>query len=299
MSRGPILVLGAGGQLGLALLEAAAGRTAVGVSRTQADITDRDSIRRVLDAHEPSVVLNAAAFTAVDRAETEVDTAFAVNRDGAANVALACGGAGVGLVHVSTDYVFDGRRDAPYSEADATSPTSVYGASKLAGEEAVRALGPPAQLIVRTAWVFSERGNNFVRTMWRLAQERETLRVVGDQRGSPTPAADLATALLAMADAVLADQSLSGLYHWAGSPPATWYDLACAVVEEGRRHGPLSVHEVEAIATADYPTPASRPPNAVLDTRRAQGVFGLQPPDWRVGVARVVDRLSRSSREIG
>ena len=182
-----------------------------------------------------------------------MDTAFAVNRDGAANVALACAGAGAALVHVSTDYVFDGRREEPYSEDEATAPASVYGASKLAGEEAVRALGPAAHLVVRTAWVFSERGSNFVRTIWRLAHERETIRVVGDQRGSPTPAADLATALLAMADGVLVDRSLSGLYHWAGSPPATWYDLACSVVDEGRRRGPLSVRAVEAIVDKASP----------------------------------------------
>jgi len=296
---GTLLVFGTGGQLGRSLLEAAAraGTPVTGLDRREADVTDAAALDRLLAAHAPVVVVNAAAYTAVDRAEAEPNLAFAINRDGAGNVARACSRAGVPLVHVSTDYVFDGRRAGAYAEDHPAAPAGVYGASKLAGEDAVREILPGAHLVVRTAWVFSALGSNFVRTIWRAARERDILRVVADQRGSPTPADDLADALVTMAVRLARDAGVAGLYHWAGAPPATWYDVACEVVEQARRHGPVATRAVEAITTAEYPTAAARPPNAVLDTRRAQGVFGLTPPDWRAGVERAVARLAMDPPE--
>jgi len=288
-----VLVTGAAGQVGRALLEAApaAGVTAVGFDRTTLDVTDFFAVRRAVKAHAPDVVINASAYTAVDRAQTEVGEAFAVNREGPRLLAAVCLGAGVPLVHVSTDYVFDGTREGPYTEDAITAPPSIYGMSKMAGEMAVREGLPGAHLIVRTAWVFSATGQNFVRTMLRLARERAVLRVVADQHGSPTAADDLAAALLVMARRLVADPSVSGTYHWAGAPPTTWHGLAEAVVAAARTHGPVAVHTVEPITTADYPTPAPRPANSVLATAKAEAVFGLTPPDWRSAVARVVARL--------
>jgi dTDP-4-dehydrorhamnose reductase len=247
----------------------------------------------------PAAVINVAAYTAVDLAESEPALAFAVNRDGAASLAAACAGAGVPLVHVSTDYVFDGLMHGAYVEEDAPGPAGVYGASKLAGEEAVALALPSAHLVVRTSWVFSHDGSNFVRTIWRLAREREVIRVVADQRGNPTPAADLAGALVTMAQALLADPGVSGLYHWVGTPPTTWHGLAEAVVDEARRRGPVATRVVEAITTADYPTAAARPQNAVLDTSKAQRVFGIEPPDWRISLSRVADLLSSAAADAG
>jgi dTDP-4-dehydrorhamnose reductase len=288
-----LLVFGAAGQLGRALftLAPAEGIDTVGLDRRDVDVTDIAAVRRAVEGHRPDAVINAAAYTAVDRAEQEPDLAHAVNHDGARHLAEACAAAGVPLVHVSTDYVFDGLGEGPYAEDAPTGPTGVYGRSKLAGELAVRRALPGAHLIVRTAWVFSATGHNFVRTMLRLARERETLRVVADQYGSPTAADDLAAALLAMARRLLADPSVAGTYHWAGTPPTTWHGLAEAVVEEARRHGPVAAHTVEPIPTSAYPTPAARPANSVLDTTKAERVFGIAPPDWRAAVARVVERL--------
>ncbi len=298
-ARRKVLVFGAGGQLGRALLAARPVQTeVVGLGRERGDVTDTAAVRTALKEHAPAAVINAAAYTAVDRAESEPDRAFAVNRDGPANLAAACAGAGVPLVHVSTDYVFDGSKPGPYTEDDAPNPAGVYGASKLAGEAAVATALPGEHLIVRTAWVFSQHGHNFVRTMWRLARERDVLRVVADQHGCPTAADDLAGALLVMTDALLENRGVAGLYHWAGTPAVTWHGFAQAIIEEARRRGAVATTYVEAIITADYPTPAARPPNAVLDTSKAQRTFGLEPPDWRAGLARVADQLA-GDREHG
>jgi dTDP-4-dehydrorhamnose reductase len=288
-----ILVFGAGGQLGRTLLAGKHPRaTIVGVDRESGDVTEPAAVRLALATHAPAAVVNAAAYTAVDRAESEPALAFAVNGDGPANLASACADAGVPLVHVSTDYVFDGTKEGAYTEDDRPNPTGVYGTSKLAGEQAVAAALPRAHLVVRTAWVFSDAGHNFVRTMWRLAREREVLRVVADQRGSPTPADDLAAALVAMTLSLLEDLRLSGLYHWAGRPATTWHGFAEAIVAEARRRGPVATTSVEPISTADYPTAAARPLNAVLDTTKARLTFGLEPPDWRLALARVADSLA-------
>lgn len=288
-----LLLTGAGGQLGHALVEAAEGAeplALVALDRAALDVTDAAAVSRAVAVHAPDAVVNAAAYTAVDRAEAEPERAFAVNRDGAAHLAGACAEAGVPLLHVSTDYVFDGAKGTPYTEDDAPNPLGVYGASKWAGEEAVRAR-LERHVIIRSAWVFGVRGHNFVRTILRLAGERETLRVVADQRGGPTAAADLASALLRIACAVVEEPGRWGTYHFAGGPPVTWHGFAEAVVEEARRWRPLAARHVAPIRTEDYPTAARRPTEVVLDCGKIAAAFGVEAPPWRPALARVVARL--------
>ena len=296
-----MLVTGASGQVGRALVAAApaAGVEVVGLDRAALDVTDADAVRQALALHRPDAVLNAAAYTAVDHAEAEPAQAFALNRDGAAHVARACAEAGAWLVHLSTDYVFDGEGTAPYREDDPVSPLGVYGRSKAAGEAAVRDALPGRHLVVRTSWVFSATGQNFVRTMLRLARERDALHVVADQQGCPTPADDLARDIFTMLQAAVARPDLTGTYHWAGTPPTSWHGLAEAVVDQARRHGPVAVRRVEPIATEAFPTPARRPAWSVLDTAKATSVFGLAPPDWRPALARVVRALAEGEAATG
>ena len=231
-----VLVTGAGGQVGreIVRLAPALGVDVVGLDRTGLDITDADAVRQSVAEVQPDAVVNAAAYTAVDRAESEPEAAFAVNRDGAAHPAAACDAAGVPIVHVSTDYVFDGTKGTPYLPDDPVAPLGVYGASKAAGEEAVR--GATARhVILRTAWVVSRYDGNFVATMLRLAAERDRLTVVADQWGHPTIAADLARACLTAARR--ATEGLAGTLHVAGGPPATWCELARETIRLGAEAG--------------------------------------------------------------
>lgn len=288
-----ILVPGANGQVGRELVRCGAERgiEVVGLGRAELDVTDAAAVRRAVETHAPGAVVNAAAYTAVDRAEEEPALAFAVNRDGAAHCAAACAEAGIPLVHISTDYVFDGTKGAPYTEGDAPNPLGVYGQSKWAGEEAVRAR-LDAHVILRTSWVFSAHGHNFVKTMLRLSREREVLRVVADQQGNPTAAADIARAALHIVEEVAVREGAAwGTVHFAGTPATTWHGLAEAVVAEARRHGPVHVRTVEPIPTSAYPTPARRPADVRLDCSRIERVWGLEPPAWRPAVARVVAEL--------
>jgi dTDP-4-dehydrorhamnose reductase len=285
MPPGPILVTGGSGQVAQALADAAAGRPMQVVGRPQFDFDRPESLRATLDAIAPSLVINAAAYTAVDKAESDAEAAFRANRDGPALLAAWCAGRGARLIHISTDYVFDGLKGAPYAEDDPTNPTGVYGASKLAGEQAVLASGARA-VVLRTAWVYAPRGRNFVLTMLNAARKTDRLRVVADQRGSPTAAADLAAAILAIADGW--DDARCGLYHAAGSGETTWHGLACAVFERAARHG-LRRPQVEAITTADWPTPARRPPDSRLDCSRLARAWGVVLPHWEESVARTVD----------
>ncbi len=280
-----ILVTGGNGQVARALAKAAGARTLRVVGRPEFDFDRPETLRAVLDAAAPSLVVNAAAYTAVDKAESEPDAAFRANRDGPALLAAWCAAHGARLIHISTDYVFDGLKGAPYVEDDETSPTGIYGASKLAGEAAVLASGAPA-LVLRTSWVYAATGKNFVLTMLNAARRTDRLRVVADQRGCPTSAADLAAAILALADAW--DGREGGLFHAAGSGAATWHGLAEAVFARAARHG-LRRPTVEAIATADWPTPARRPPDSRLDCARLARRFGVALPPWEASVARVVD----------
>lgn len=285
------LVLGSRGQLGRELMSAEwpSGVRVVGLGRAELDITDREALERSVAELAPAIVVNAAAYTAVDRAESEPEAAELANHHAPATLARACARQGAALIHVSTDYVFDGERPDAYREADAISPLGVYGRSKAAGEAAIRQR-LEAHLIVRTSWVFGEHGSNFVKTILRLAAERDQLRVVADQRGRPTPAADLARALVALVDRCRGGDVPWGTYHFAGAGAATWHQVAELVVERqaprtGRRP------EVVPIATSDYPTPARRPKNSVLATEKLERTFGVQPEPWQQGARRVVDAL--------
>ena len=280
-----ILVTGGTGQVARALADAAGDRALRVVGRPAFDFENPETLRAALDEAAATVVINAAAYTNVDKAESEPEAAYRANRDGPAILAAWCAANGARLIHISTDYVFDGLKGAPYTEADPTSPTGVYGASKLAGEEAVLASGTQA-LILRTSWVYAPTGRNFVVTMLNAAKKTDRLRVVADQRGCPTAAADLAAAILSLAESW--DGSDGGIFHAAGSGATTWHGLAEAVFARAERHG-LRRPTVEKIATADWPTLARRPPDSRLDCSRLARRFGVALPEWEASVARTVD----------
>lgn len=289
----PILVTGRTGQLATSLAEAARARgvTIHCVGRPSLDFERPTSISEVLCEYAPSLVVNAAAYTAVDAAEDNEFAAYRANRDGPAELARLCTAAGIPLIHISTDYVFDGRKGAPYVETDATSPQCVYGASKLAGEQAVLMLCPSA-VVVRTSWVYSAIGKNFVRTMLAVAESNSRLRVVADQIGCPTSAQDLAHVVLAIA-AHLRDgggDRCAGIYHAAGLGAASWHELASATFAVAARHG-RGVPRVEPIPTHEWPTKAVRPPDSRLDCGKLAAVFGLSLPAWRDSLARTVDTI--------
>ncbi len=269
-----VLITGSKGQLGTALQRCAPGNAEiVAVDMDVLDITDAGAVASIVAEHRPELILNAAAYTAVDKAEGDEDAARAVNADAVAHLARAAGDAGARLVHVSTDFVFDGTSGIPYPPDAAPSPLGAYGRTKLAGEAAAGA----DALIVRTAWVYAPTGGNFVRTMLRLMAERPEVRVVADQIGTPTYAPDLARALWAFAD-----QGARGVYHYTDSGAASWYDFAVAIQEEALSAGLLDrAVPVIPIATADFPTPAKRPHFSVLDKTKTTAALGAPAPHWR------------------
>ncbi|GAB4521615.1 MAG: dTDP-4-dehydrorhamnose reductase [Amphiplicatus sp.] len=289
-----VLLFGANGQVGTEIRRRAGGDVAiVALDRARCDLREPGAPARAITAEACDAVVNAAAYTAVDRAESEPDLAARVNAEAPREMAVAAAAKGVPLVHLSTDYVFDGAAARPYREDDPVAPLGVYGATKLKGEEAVAAAGG-AHAILRLSWVFSAHGSNFVKTMLRLARERPALRVVADQRGKPTPAAGAAEAALLAARALLADPAKTGLYHFAGDAPASWADFAEAIMAEAGLAVP-----VERIATADFPTPARRPKWSVLDTAKFERVFARPAPSWRAGLRAVVAELGAAAREEG
>ena len=288
--RAPILVTGGSGQLATAL-KAASRVPLHRTGRPEFDFERPATIGEVMHATKPWLVVNAAAYTAVDAAETDAAAAWRANRDGPAELARLCAEAGIPLIHVSTDYVYDGAKGAPYIETDAVAPLGVYGTSKLAGEQAVLDACPRA-IVLRTSWVYSATGKNFVRTMLAIGRTRDRLTVVADQKGCPTSADDLAAAILAIA-ARLSDgweDRFGGIYHAAGSGWTTWHGLATAVFEDSARHG-SKVPEVAPIATADWPTPVRRPADSRLDCGRLHAVFGVRLPEWRDSVRSTVDAI--------
>jgi dTDP-4-dehydrorhamnose reductase len=288
MSR-KILVTGGNGQLATALASQAGARVRV-VGRPEFDFDQPNTIAASFHAADPWLVINAAAYTAVDAAESDEAAAFRANSDGPEELARLCHAADVPLIHVSTDYVFDGEKTSPYVETDPVGPHGVYGASKLAGELAVLATGAKA-IIPRTAWVYAATGRNFVRTMLRLAQTQDHLRVVADQHGSPTSADDLAAALLTIATRLEIEgwsDRFGGVFHAAGTGETTWHEFALAVFEEAARHGARVPKSVAAIATAEYPTPARRPANSRLNCLRLEETFGYRFPHWRESLARTI-----------
>lgn len=293
-----LLVVGANGQVGHALLQSLAplgevvattrsGQLPDGRACEGLDLAQADGVDALLERIRPDAVINAAAYTAVDRAEDEPEAAFAANAEGPGRLAQACAVRGIPLVHYSTDYVFDGRGTRPYRDDDATDPLGVYGASKLAGEEAIARSGA-RHLILRTAWVYGLYGANFLRTMLRVGAERDELRVVADQRGCPTPAwliADVTAQILRQGIAA------SGIRHLVAAGETSWHGFASAIFDEAHARGLIARKpNVVAITTADYPTRATRPAYSVLDTSRLREEYDLVLPDWRDAL---VETLSR------
>lgn len=284
-----ILLTGVNGQVGHALQLALANQPGlfgelVCLDRSQLDLSNPQAIRDVVQAIQPDLIINPAAYTAVDKAESEPDLAYAINATAPGVLAEEAAKLGARLIHFSTDYVYAGNKAGVYVEDDATAPLSVYGKSKLAGEEAIRTVGLPA-LIFRTSWVYGAYGKNFLHTVLRLAKEREQLRIVADQAGAPTSSFSIAQAVLQVL--VRWDGERAGVYHLVNAGHTTWHGFASAIVEaytqlQPVRHWqPLKVTNIEAIATADYPTPAARPANSCLDCTKLNTDFSVQLPDWR------------------
>ncbi|EQA97228.1 dTDP-4-dehydrorhamnose reductase [Sphingobium sp. HDIP04] len=289
-----IAVTGKAGQVVTSLIErgAAAGHEVIALGRPELDLAEPASVARALEAAAPDAIVSAAAYTAVDAAESESDLAHAVNGAGAGAVAQVAKTLGVPLVHISTDYVFDGTLDRPYVESDPTGPTGVYGASKLAGEQAVLAAHGHNSAVLRVAWVYSPFGANFVKTMLRLAGDRNEVSVVGDQHGNPTSALDIADGVIRVATNMVCNSypELHGIFHMTASGEASWADFAEAVfAASAARLGPSA--QVRRITTADYPTPAKRPANSRLDCSRIAKAHGVVLPDWRQSLESVMARL--------
>jgi dTDP-4-dehydrorhamnose reductase len=283
-----VAVTGAAGQLGTDLCRRlrAAGHEAVALARKDLDLAHPEQVRETISALAPDWVVNCAAYTQVDRAESEVEQAFAVNRDGARALAQAVARTNGRLLQVSTDFVFDGSQSHPYREEDAASPLGVYGRSKWEGEQAVLDRLPDA-LIVRTAWVHGAHGHNFVKTILRLASERERLTIVDDQVGSPSWTGDIAAAL-----ARLMEQQAAGIFHYTNEGVASWYDFAWAILEEARGLGLVVKNcELVPIPTSAYPTPAKRPAYSVLSKEKIRACLGTAIPHWREGLQSMMREL--------
>jgi dTDP-4-dehydrorhamnose reductase len=278
-----LLVFGKTGQVATELVRRVP--DAVFLGRDEADLTNPDGCAAAIRAHRPDGVINAAAYTAVDRAEDEETLATVINGDAPGAMARACAGLDIPFVHVSTDYVFDGSGETPWKPGSPTAPIGAYGRSKLVGEAMVRGAGG-AHVILRTSWVFSAHGANFVKTMLRLGRERDALRVVADQIGGPTPAADIAETCLQVLDLLRKNREKTGTYHYSGSPDTSWAGFAHVIFDLAG----LEV-AVEEIPTRDYPTPAARPLNSRLDCAQLETVFGITRPDWKAGLAEVLKEL--------
>jgi dTDP-4-dehydrorhamnose reductase len=291
-----ILLFGSAGQVGQELTELARARNVPlkGVVRADADITDARAVDAVISASSPSVLVNAAAYTAVDQAEREPEAAHAANVVGARNIAAAAGRHGIPVIHLSTDYVFDGSKTGAYVESDPIAPLGTYGRTKAEGEQAIRDMGAD-HVIMRTSWVYGRFGKNFLKTMLRLASTQDTLRIVADQRGCPTATADIAEAILAVCHTLeKRDPQSLGTYHFAGTGVTTWHGFAAAAIDAqaeftGKRP------RVDPIATKDYPTPARRPANSELDSSRFAAAFGYRAKPWRERVKEAVDILCKGS----
>ncbi len=286
---GKILITGAGGQVASALVDAPIELERMALTQAEFDITDLAEIDDVFDREAPALVVNAAAYTQVDRAEHEAELAFAINRDGVADLAHACRARDIPLIHLSTDYIFDGTKQSAYVESDPVAPLGVYGESKAEGEAVLHRLWPK-HVILRTSWVFSATGNNFVKTMLRLGRERDELGVVNDQHGCPTSARSIAETLLEISRRLLEGETIEwGTYHYCNGPPTTWYGCAREIFT---RAGGFESLRLEPIATSDYPTPARRPHNSVLDCAKIERSFGIRPADWRDELEIVLSKLS-------
>lgn len=289
-----VLITGAQGQVGkeLSLIATEKGFNVIAAGRTDLDITQLENVENYINKTQPDIVINAAAHTAVDKAEDEQDLAFSINRDGAKNIALICTKHNIPLLHISTDYVFDGTQSDPYQENDDVSPLGVYGTSKWQGEEAIRQ-NLTQHIILRVAWVFGAQGNNFVKTMLRLGQDRDELNVVADQFGGPSPAKNIAQTLMALVEQYRNNKLLDwGTYHYCGSEKTTWYDFAVEIFDQAFELGILNKKiKVNPITTAEYPTPAKRPSNSMLDCSKLKNTFGIEMPEWKEALKQVLIEL--------
>ncbi|ARQ02308.1 dTDP-4-dehydrorhamnose reductase [Pseudorhodoplanes sinuspersici] len=289
-----ILVFGGNGQLGQELSRKAIehGAALTALPRSEADITNADQVKAAIQRHKPDVVVNAAAYTAVDQAEDEYDIALRANAHGPAILAAACRSADIPLIHISTDYVFDGKKAGAYRETDAIAPIGAYGRSKVAGEIAVR-VGMPKHLIIRTSWIYGEFGKNFLKTILRLARERDELRIVADQHGNPTSTAALASAILSIAPQLQNENTRWGTYHFCGTGVTSWHGFAEWIVAVQARHTNRKP-KVLPITTQEYPTRAARPENSALDCTLIRHVFGTTAEAWTKDSERVTDALLRA-----
>lgn len=282
-----ILITGSNGQVGSSLVKLLNQMSEIeflAVDRDQLDITDCEAVNKLVNEFKPNVIINAAAHTGVDKAEQEVELSYAINRDGPQFLAQAANSVGATILHISTDYVFAGDKDDKYAEIDTVAPQGVYGHSKLAGELAVAA-ACPRHIILRTAWVFCETGNNFVKTMLRLAQNRDELGVVADQFGGPTYAGDIANALIVMAKALNEGSDKYGIYHFSGTPYVSWQQFAVIIFSKAKQQDVIDKDmQVNAITSEQYPTPAKRPANSKLNCHKIDQTFGIKPCDWLVAL---------------
>ena len=292
---GPLLVFGAGGQVGQELMALAEARSveAIGLTRADVDLRDGDAIIGAIARHNPRLVVNAAAYTAVDKAESEPDLAVSVNARAPGLIAAAAATHGAPVLHLSTDYVFDGSKPGPYGEDDPIAPLGVYGRTKADGEAAVREANP-RHVILRTAWVYGRHGANFLKTMMRLAAERDRLRVVADQHGCPTATIDIAEAILAVGAALPLDPPRAGTFHFAGTGVTNWHAFAEAIVAAQAEVTGKSP-TIDAITTADYPTPAKRPANSELRSAKFAETFNYRAAPWRERTREVVASLVRGA----
>jgi dTDP-4-dehydrorhamnose reductase len=294
MVEKPILVAGKSGQLALCLRDSAVLRNVplVAIGRPELNLEDAEGINRVIAAVRPSAIINAAAYTAVDLAEAEPQHAFGINCDGAVRLAEAAARCGISFIQISTDYVFDGSKRSRYREYDVPVPLNVYGSSKLASEAAVLSACPGA-VVIRTSWVYSSYGNNFVRTMLRLSETKPVVKIVDDQRGTPTSAPDLAEAILAIVERLRSAKGCGdgGIYHLAGEGETSWHEFAAAIFAGLARRG-RRVPRLHAITTAEYPTRACRPKYSCLDSSKAERVFGVGLPPWRSSLEACLDHLA-------
>ncbi|WP_181318122.1 dTDP-4-dehydrorhamnose reductase [Photobacterium kishitanii] len=292
-----VLITGSSGQVGSCLvkqLQSCPEIELLAVERNKLDITSEQDVIKTVNDFLPTIIINAAAHTAVDKAEDEVELSYAINRDGPKYLAQAAEKVGAAILHISTDYVFSGDKQGLYSESDSVSPQGVYGESKLAGEEAV-INACPRHIILRTAWVFGEDGNNFVKTMLRLAKQRDSLGIVADQFGGPTYAGDIAAALIKIAKTITDSKNTFnigdyGIYHFSGLPHVSWFNFAQVIYDKAVTQGVLiKSPDIKGIKTEDYPTPAKRPANSTLNTNKITTVFNIPASNWQSALDHLVD----------
>ena len=287
-----ILILGCKGQIGRCLYDQLANtdHEVVYTSRDQIDISYFETTKNQILEISPEVVINAAAYTAVDKAEEDKEMADLINHLAVENVAKICSWLGCWLIHISTDYVFDGKSKVPYKECDQTNPQGIYGETKLKGELAIQLSGCK-NIIIRTAWVFSEYGNNFLKTILHLGAERDELSVVGDQTGCPTYAQDIAKSITAILPQLYLQENAQGIYHYCGDESCSWYDFAKIIFSEAKIIDHITPQSIKSINTIEYPTLAIRPAYSVLDCAKIKSYFGINASDWRIGVDKVVKKL--------